>query len=145
MFVSLKFQSVSTNKPEAFRVTDYLETSALNDTKINLNTTRLKAPIVVTTIAESLLSLSSHLPPAVFEIQGCQKSEMCRIYLYILNSNNSWSYHLYTFYNSRLLVTLMLNREQEAQGLGALFDKMDDNDHINWITQSSRCIFHSKT
>ncbi len=34
---------------------------------------------------------------------------------------------------------------QEAQGLGALLDKMDDNDHTNWITQISRCIFHSKT
>ncbi len=34
---------------------------------------------------------------------------------------------------------------QEAQGLGALLDKMEDNDHINWITQRSRCIFHSKT
>ncbi len=34
--------------------------------------------------------------------------------------------------------------EQEAQGLGALLDKMEDNDHINWITQRSRCIVHSK-
>ncbi len=34
--------------------------------------------------------------------------------------------------------------EQEAQGLGAMLDKMEDNDHINWITQRSRCIFHSK-
>ncbi len=24
---------------------------------------------------------------------------------------------------------------QEAQGLGALLDKMEDNDHTNWITQ----------
>ncbi len=37
------------------------------------------------------------------------------------------------------------NKEQEAQGLGALLDKMKDNDHINWITQRSRFIFHSKT
>ncbi len=35
--------------------------------------------------------------------------------------------------------------QQEAQGLGALLDMMEDNDHINWITQRSRCIFHSKT
>ncbi len=34
--------------------------------------------------------------------------------------------------------------KQEAQGLGALLDKMEDNGHINWITQRSRCIFHSK-
>ncbi len=34
--------------------------------------------------------------------------------------------------------------KQEALGLGALLDKMEDNDHINWITQRSRCIFHSK-
>ncbi len=34
--------------------------------------------------------------------------------------------------------------KQEAQGLGALLDKMEDNDHINWITQRSRGIFHSK-
>ncbi len=37
------------------------------------------------------------------------------------------------------------NLQQEAQGLGALLDKMEDNDHINWITQISKCIFHSKT
>ncbi len=24
--------------------------------------------------------------------------------------------------------------KQEAQGLGALLDKMEDNDHKNWIT-----------
>ncbi len=36
-------------------------------------------------------------------------------------------------------------KKQEAQGLGALLDKMEDNDHINWITQRSRCIFHPKT
>ncbi len=36
-------------------------------------------------------------------------------------------------------------KKQEAQGLGALLDKMEDNDHINWITQRSRCIFRSKT
>ncbi len=35
--------------------------------------------------------------------------------------------------------------KQEAQGLGALLDKVQDNDHINWITQRSRCILHSKT
>ncbi len=40
---------------------------------------------------------------------------------------------------------LTLCLEQEAQGLGALLDKMEDNDHINWKTQRSRCIFHSKT
>ncbi len=34
--------------------------------------------------------------------------------------------------------------QQEAQGLGALLDKMEDNDHINWITQKPRCIVHSK-
>ncbi len=33
---------------------------------------------------------------------------------------------------------------QEAQGLGALLAKMEDNDHINWITQRSRSMFHSK-
>ncbi len=27
-----------------------------------------------------------------------------------------------------------LQKKQEAQGLGALLDKMEDNDHINWIT-----------
>ncbi len=31
-----------------------------------------------------------------------------------------------------------IDKEQEAQGLGALLDKMEDNDHINWITQRSR-------
>ncbi len=44
-----------------------------------------------------------------------------------------------------LIVALPENKEkQEAQGLDALLDKMEDNDHINWITQRSRCIFHSK-
>ncbi len=33
--------------------------------------------------------------------------------------------------------------KQEAQGLYALLDKMEDNDHINWITQTSRYIFYS--
>ncbi len=35
--------------------------------------------------------------------------------------------------------------KQEAQGLSTLVDKMEDNDHINWISERSRCIFHSKT
>ncbi len=34
-------------------------------------------------------------------------------------------------------------KEQEAQGLGVLLDKIEDNDHINWITQISRYIFYS--
>ncbi len=34
--------------------------------------------------------------------------------------------------------------KQGAQGLGALLDKMEENNHINWITQRSRCIVHSK-
>ncbi len=38
-----------------------------------------------------------------------------------------------------------VGEKQEAQGLGALLDKMEDNDHINWITQRSRCSFQSKT
>ncbi len=53
-----------------------------------------------------------------------------------------------------LLLTLQLKlffwnfqikKKQEAQGLDVLLDKMEDNDHINWVTQRSRCIFHSKT
>ncbi len=31
--------------------------------------------------------------------------------------------------------SLVSEKKQEAQGLGALLDKMEDNDHINWITQ----------
>ena len=37
-----------------------------------------------------------------------------------------------------------LHNKQEAQGLGALLDKMEDNDHINWITQRSRLSFTLK-
>ncbi len=36
----------------------------------------------------------------------------------------------------------MKREEQEAQGLGALLDKMEDNDHINWITQRSGVSIH---
>ncbi len=35
-------------------------------------------------------------------------------------------------------------KNNKKQGLGALLDKMEDNDHINWITQRSRCIVRSK-
>ncbi len=47
--------------------------------------------------------------------------------------------------NYYLRITVVNSKvKQEAQGLGALLDKMEDNDLINWITQRSRCIFHSK-
>ncbi len=45
--------------------------------------------------------------------------------------------------NLDVIDTILFHNTQEAQGLGVLLDKMEDNDHINWITQRSRCIVHS--
>ncbi len=53
--------------------------------------------------------------------------------------------HVHIAFFPMALGTLDLDVLQEAQGLGALLDKMEENDRINWITQRSRCIFHSKT
>ncbi len=61
--------------------------------------------------------------------------------------NKSGQHSLYLTPNDPVeIINVIRSKEnkQEAQGLGALLDKMVDNDHINWITHRSRCIFHSK-
>ncbi len=100
---------------QRFQTTRHFETNALNNRKMTLNAARLKFPRICASHDQSQIPFI-RCTANQFQVTG-------------------------SFWTSPTNDT---NR-QEAQGLGALLDKMEDNDHINWITQRSRCIFHTKT